>query len=182
MRLHRNRLDPDLAGVDAELRRHRPVLADAELAAMAARAIEASPASPCPTKEAPMRFRVAVVSLLALGFALSGGGVGLAVSGLVGSDNASSAQYGSSTPPRQEVLGEAPTTGGGGGNGTKPGGGFENGTPSPSPAREQGTQAPRQLSQGSGSSLPFTGWATVPVILAGLALLASGLVLRRRTA
>jgi hypothetical protein len=179
MRLHRSRVDPEIAAVEAELRRHRPVLPEGELAALAARAIEASPARARPVKEAPMRFRIAIVSMLALGFALSGGGVGLAVSGLVGSDNASTAQYGQSTTPGQgQVLGEG-NSGGPGGGAKAPSGGP--GNTAPTTTREQAAQAPRQLSQ-PGSTLPFTGWATIPVILIGLVLVAGGLMLRRQTA
>ena len=37
--------------------------------------------------------------------------------------------------------------------------------------------------QGTGAEqLPFTGFAAIPILLGGVALLASGLVLRRRTA
>ncbi len=120
-----------------------------------------------------MRFRLAIVSLLAAGFALSGAGAGLAVSGLVGDDTPSSAQY-REQAPSGNVLGDSKSGG--------PKSVNEQGAPGEfSPQREQGVQAPRQLSQESPSSLPFTGWATIPVILVGLGLLASGLVLRRRT-
>jgi hypothetical protein len=34
---------------------------------------------------------------------------------------------------------------------------------------------------GGGSELPFTGFAAIPILLGGVALLSAGLVLRRRT-
>lgn len=40
-------------------------------------------------------------------------------------------------------------------------------------------QAPRQISASTADELPFTGYAAIPMLLIGLALLASGLVLRR---
>jgi hypothetical protein len=116
-----------------------------------------------------MRFRVAIVSLLAAGLALSGGGVGLAVSGLVSQNSPATVQYGPTTTPttpKGEVLGGS-TTGG-----TNP-------TGSRSP--EQGVRAPRQVAEQGSSALPFTGWATIPIMLVGFALLGTGLVLRRRT-
>ena len=44
------------------------------------------------------------------------------------------------------------------------------------------TQPARQVEAGANnSSLPFTGFAAIPVLLGGIALLSAGLVLRRRT-
>ena len=44
-------------------------------------------------------------------------------------------------------------------------------------------QPARQVEAGdtTGSSLPFTGFAAVPILLGGIVLLSAGLVLRRRT-
>jgi hypothetical protein len=42
-------------------------------------------------------------------------------------------------------------------------------------------QAPRQLSASQADRLPFTGYAAIPLLLVGLALLVAGLVLRRST-
>jgi hypothetical protein len=50
------------------------------------------------------------------------------------------------------------------------------------PAEESGTQPTRQEAAAAQTSqLPFTGFAAIPVLLGGLALLSGGLVLRRRT-
>lgn len=57
------------------------------------------------------------------------------------------------------------------------------GQPKVAPAPQvQPVQAPRQVvAAQTGQELPFTGFAAIPVLLGGLALLATGAVLRRRT-
>lgn len=51
----------------------------------------------------------------------------------------------------------------------------------PSVDREQGAQPTRQVAASGGDQLPFTGFAAIPILVGGMALLAGGLVLRRRT-
>jgi hypothetical protein len=68
--------------------------------------------------------------------------------------------------------GNAPTTGGG--TKPKPAGGVL-------PAEATQTQPTRQEAAATNSQLPFTGFAAIPVLLGGLALLTGGLILRRRT-
>ena len=123
-----------------------------------------------------MKSRIVILCMLVLGMLLSTAGAGLAVSGLAGQDNASTAQYGTSTP-----------TGGGGvlggedsGNDVLPEDNTGGGDTSPSGSA---VQPARQVEAGAttNSSLPFTGFAAVPVLLGGIALLSVGLVLRRRT-
>ena len=122
-----------------------------------------------------MRSRLAILSMLVLGMVLSTGGAGLAVSGFTsGNESASVTQYGTATPEGGTVLGNeesgAPGTtennGGGGGGGP--------------------TQPTRQVESGAqgsgGGQLPFTGFAAIPILLGGVALLCTGLVMRRRTA
>jgi len=48
--------------------------------------------------------------------------------------------------------------------------------------RESGAQPTRQAEANGADELPFTGFAAVPILIGGIALLAAGLVLRRRTA
>ena len=132
-----------------------------------------------------MRSRIAILATLALGMVLSTGGAGLAVSGFASQQgNAAQTQYGTTTPTPEsttqgegsnDVLGEEESGG-------PSGGGNEN-----SPAGEDNESQPaRQVeagAQGSGEEqLPFTGFAAIPVLLGGVALLTTGLVLRRRTA
>ena len=134
-----------------------------------------------------MRSRLAIIAMLVFGMVLSTGGGALAVSGFTSqSDNAAEQQYGPGTNVGGEenkgnngVLGEEESGGPAGGqeNGAAPGGGTEG----------QGTQPARQVeagAQGTGGEeqLPFTGFAAIPILLGGVALLTAGLVLRRRSA
>jgi hypothetical protein len=114
----------------------------------------------------PMKSRLAILAMVAFGMLFSTAGAGLAVSGISSnSDNASSAQYGTpnATPEGGVLPAEETST---------PAGGT-------SPAEE--IQPTRQVEATTTSQLPFTGFAAIPVMLGGIALLTGGLVLRRRT-
>jgi len=52
---------------------------------------------------------------------------------------------------------------------------------SPNADRESGAQTTRQVEASGGDELPFTGFAAIPILIGGIALLSGGLVLRRRT-
>ena len=134
-----------------------------------------------------MRSRLAILGMLVLGMVLSTGGAGLAVSGFASqTGNASQAEYGTvtATPtetgtPEGGVLGEDESGG--------PAGGTENNNGGPAGSPTGGsTQPTRQVESGAqgngGGQLPFTGFAAIPILLGGVALLATGLVMRRRTA
>ena len=127
-----------------------------------------------------MKSRLAILAMLVTGMLFSTAGAGLAVSGIATSDNnASVAQYGPATPT------PTPTS--------TPEGGVlpaeETSTPTPTATNapaggvlpDEQTQPSRQVSATSGSQLPFTGFAAIPVLLGGIALLTGGLILRRRT-
>jgi hypothetical protein len=139
-----------------------------------------------------MRSRLAILGMLVLGIVLSTGGAGLAVSGFASQNgNAAQTQYGTPTTTPTDTT--TPTGGGG-----KPGGGVlgeeESGGPAGgknennggSPTGGKETQPSRQVESGAqgngGEQLPFTGFAAIPILLGGVALLGTGLVLRRRTA
>ncbi len=145
-----------------------------------------------------MKSRVAILGMLVTGMLFSTAGAGLAVSGLGGgTNNAAVSQYGTPTPtptptatPTRTPTGQsgvlpaeeenAPAPGGGGGGAPESettGGGV-----APAEDSSAGTQPERQVAAaGETSQLPFTGFAAIPVLLGGLALLTGGLVLRRRT-
>lgn len=144
-----------------------------------------------------MRSRIAVTAMLATGALMSSGGAAIGVSALSTTSDASQAQYG---PVQTTPGGTAPT----GGDAVPPGGATLGDSadsakqPTPSGdvrgatdesgpagttagAREAQAQPARQLESSSADELPFTGYAAIPLLLVGLALLASGLVLRRST-
>ena len=102
------------------------------------------------------------------------------MSGFAGQqDNAATSQYGRGTQGEEEqgVLGEEDSGGGEEGNGAPAGTQDEGGGAQPARQVEAGAQA-----TGDEEQLPFTGFAAIPILLGGVALLTSGLVLRRRSA
>jgi len=117
-----------------------------------------------------MKSRLAILSMLVAGMLLSTTGAGLAVTSLGGND-ASVAQYGGG--------GDKGANGGGGTNN----GGGDNGDVLGASGQGTEVQPARQVETGAGSGqLPFTGFLAIPVLLGGVALLSTGIVLRRRTA
>jgi len=127
-----------------------------------------------------MRSRLAIIAMLVFGGLLSTGGGALAVSGFASQqDNAAEGQYGG--VQGEEDQGDKGDKGKGdqGALGEEDSGG--------APASEDnGTQPARQVeagAQGTGGEeqLPFTGFAAIPILLGGVALLTAGLVMRRRT-
>jgi hypothetical protein len=175
---HYDDLQPDLQPVIDQLRANRPEATALELDGIKqrVRARSSQPARRRTTRRAQlMKSRLVILSMLVLGMLLSTAGAGLAVSGLSGENNASVAQYGTATPESTpgggNVLGDEDS-----GNNVLP----ESNT---SPAGGNDVQPARQVEAGAttNSKLPFTGFAAVPVLLGGIALLSAGLVLRRRT-
>lgn len=157
--------DDDLQRVAARLQAGRPELTALELDEISQR-VRARAAAQRRPRSAFMKSRLTILAMLVAGMLLCTTGAGLAVSGLSSKGNASSAAY-PNEQPGGDVLGENESGGGGGG-------GQPTGTPATQPARqvEAGT---------NGSTLPFTGFAALPVLLGGVALLGGGIVLRART-
>lgn len=196
-RSHDN-LPPELESVGRLLEQKRPQLSPIELdgtkqrvMSRVARGTESS------TKGNFMKSRLAIVAMLATGAFMSGTGATLAVDGLSSTNNATSAQYGTTTttPPATPTV----STGGGEVLGdivqSNPGGDIIPGPPE-APAGEAAdeprggggerpatpAQETRQVELGAPvARLPFTGYAGITVLLLGLALLSTGLVMRRRT-
>ena len=131
-----------------------------------------------------MKSRLVILTMLVLGMLLSTAGAGLAVSGLSGHRNASIAQYGTPTPTPTSSP-----TGGGNVLGDQDSGtnvlpqDTSGGGTSPSTGKAKAAQPARQVEAGAntGTTLPFTGFAAIPVLIGGIVLLSAGLVLRRRT-
>ncbi len=167
-------LHQDLQPVIDQLLAHRPEATALELDAVKqqVRARVAAPARRRTRRNELMKSRLVVLTMLVLGILLSTTGAGLAVSGLSG-DNASIAEY--TTPTGAGVLGDQDT-----GSGTQPSN--NGGGNAPAGGGGNNVQPARQVEAGANNtSLPFTGFAAIPVLLGGIALLSAGLVLRRRT-
>jgi hypothetical protein len=177
---HRDDLHADeLDSVVEQLRAHRPEATALELDAVKRRVRErvaTRPAGRRARSASLMKSRLAILSMLVTGMLLSTAGAGIAVTGVVQHDGAATAEY--KPGNNGQVLGE---------NDTKsPSGvaGEESGNSPSGTAGESagsGVQPARQVEAGAGSStLPFTGFLAIPVLLGGVALLSAGLVLRRR--
>jgi hypothetical protein len=165
------------------LKDERPQATELELDEIKQR-VRRRAADPSRRRTQPMKSRIAILGLLVSGMLFSTAGAGLAVSGISSNDNASVAEYGTPTPsPTPEGV-TAPASEEGGvlpaeETNNAPEGGV-------APAEEenqptQATQPTRQVEATTESQLPFTGFAAIPVMLGGIALLTGGLVLRRRT-
>jgi hypothetical protein len=183
--------DPELGPVINRLQSERPTASALELDLIKQRVRDRVARSARRSRRTEfMRSRIAILGMLVLGMVLSTGGAGLAVSGFAShSQNAAKSQYGVTTPPPVTtptngtpggggVLGEEESGGPAGGQNENNGGG--------SPGGGNETQPSRQVESGAqgngGEQLPFTGFAAIPILLGGIALLGTGLVLRRRTA
>lgn len=144
-----------------------------------------------------MRSRIAITALLASGALMSSGGAAIGVTALSTTGDASQAQYGpvetvpaeprsepaapQGTPvaPQGETVAPRSDTLAGDDEGATPSSGSKDAGDESTPTAE--AQPARQLESGGGDELPFTGYAAIPLLLVGLALLVSGLVLRRTT-
>ena len=168
-------LHADLQPVIDQLRANRPEATALELDAVKQRVRSrvAKPARRRTRGNQLMKSRVVVLTMLVLGMLLSTTGAGLAVSGLSG-DNASISQYAQPPGGGGGVLGDQ-DSGAGGDEAPESGGGTQ-------PDNGGGVQPSRQVEAGANNNqLPFTGFAAIPVLIGGIALLSAGLVLRRRT-
>jgi hypothetical protein len=180
----------DLQPIIDQLRANRPEATALELDAIKQRVrTRASQPARRRTRRAQlMKSRVVILTMLVFGMLLSTAGAGLAVTGLSGNPSASSAQYpGTPTPTPSTtgggVLGEQDEGPGDVSPAENSGGGGGGTSPAESAGGANGTQPSRQVEAGagkSGSSLPFTGFAAIPILFGGLVLLGGGLVLRSR--
>jgi hypothetical protein len=169
------------------LRENRPEATELELDQIKQR-VRNRAARPSRRKQ-DMKSRLAILAMLVLGMTLSTTGAGLAVQSLSSGDDASIAQYETPDDTPGDVLGEQDTSSGpcvenGTGGGANGGGGAGNGGAADECAESSPDLQPtRQAEVGSdtGDELPFTGFLAIPVLIGGVALLSTGLVLRRRT-
>ena len=172
-------LPEDLANVARRLEAERPTPSGVELERMRHRAMAGEVASKRSQENGkvstPMKPRIAIVSMLAAGTILMGAGTGLAVSGISGSDDAGKAQYPTTSTTTTTTT---PQSGVAGAN---DGGGVAGAIRESAPSAAQDAQQ-LEASSDSGGSLPFTGFAAIPLIAIGIGLLGGGLALRRRKA
>jgi hypothetical protein len=175
----------DLQPVIDQLRANRPQATPLELDAVKQRVLRRRAVAPAgwgARSATFMKSRLAILGMLVAGMLLSTAGAGMAISGLGGND-ASVAQYG---PPVAPPGGDNGGSRGGGGGAVLPeedqGGvaGEEAGGGAPGAGLQPSRQAEAGADQG-GEQLPFTGLAAIPILVGGVALLSTGLVLRRRT-
>jgi hypothetical protein len=156
----------------------RPQATDLELDKIKQR-IRRGQAAGSSGRKQSMKSRLTILAMVAFGMLFSTAGAGLAVSGISSNTNASVAQYGTPTPTPTPVSTTVAAEEEGGvlpaeESNNAPKGGV-------APAEEESTQPTRQVEATTESQLPFTGFAAIPVMLGGIALLTGGLVLRRRT-
>jgi hypothetical protein len=167
-------------------------------------------ADPSRRSSQSMKSRIAILGLLVSGMLFSTAGAGLAIQGggsAQSGTNAAVAQYETptptptptATPTATPVCTATPSPGSNGAvspsdvcgeGGVLPAEAENAPTTETAPATDTGTgvlpaeetQPTRQQAAAAQTSqLPFTGFAAIPVLLGGLALLSGGLVLRRRT-
>ncbi len=156
----------------------RPQATDLELDKIKQR-IRRGQAAASSGRKQSMKSRLTIVAMVAFGMLFSTAGAGLAVSGISSNTNASVAQYGTPTPTPVSTTVAAEEEGGvlpAEESNNAPEGGV-----SPAEEESESTQPTRQVEATTESQLPFTGFAAIPVMLGGIALLTGGLVLRRRT-
>jgi len=192
------------------LEEERPMASARELDEIKQR-VRRRAANPSRKGNQSMKSRFAILAMLVTGMLFSTAGAGLAISGIQDNASVSQYGTPVCTPTPAPPGGvnpaETPTSGGGGGGNVCEEGGVlpaeEENKPdtetgnnnAPAEETEEGgvlpaeesqpateTQPERQVAaQAETSQLPMTGFAAIPVLVGGLALLAGGLILRRRT-
>jgi hypothetical protein len=165
----------ELQLIAARLRDDRPQATALELDAIKRRVLARAAGSPRRRARSAdlMKSRLAILSAIVVGGFMSFTGAGLAIGG----HEASKAVYGTPTTTPTEtvlpnVLGETET------QGEQPAGEEAGGQPA---GTTENVQPAAQVAGAQAKQLPFTGFAAIPVLIGGLALLSAGLVLRRRS-
>jgi hypothetical protein len=183
----------DLDELAARLERERPDLSPAAYERVHERVV-----GTVPQRRRASRASIAATLTIAIGILFTGGGASLAISGLASDTTAVRAQY----APTVTTVVTPPTTPSPG-----PQVGIQGTTETAAPdddaaaqgvtdeeeptlgdtqgeavADEQAAQAPVQVQVAAeDDELPFTGFAAIPIVLAGALLIAIGAILRRRT-
>jgi hypothetical protein len=126
-----------------------------------------------------MRSPLAVLTVVLI-FATAGTATALGGSSLVstGDDGAATARGAQQPLGTLSATPRPDTTGGG--DETNRAGEFQSSAPADAPGA--GTTSPSNVAPTSSSKLPFTGLLAIPVLLAGVGLLVTGMLVRRRAA
>ena len=167
MTFNDDELGSELQPIADRLRAERPTLSAMELDVVKQRA-RAAATRPTTTNRGFMRSRLAILLMLVLGLTFSTTGAGLAISGFAdGNGQAAATQYDNDDDGGGVLPDSDEGENGGGGA-------------APDTSDEADVQPARQFeSAANGGSLPFTGFAAIPVLLLGLGLLSAGLIVRR---
>jgi hypothetical protein len=173
---NQQRLPSALTEVEEQLRNERQHLDAIALDRIKLRAMSAGRA----VEKGPlMKSRLATTMVLVVGIMLSTAGAGLAITGATDSQNGNAGATASGGNPGQ-TLGQVggsedqPQDRGGTQGGNQVLGGADTGNTNPQ-AQVAAT------GNNSQAGLPFTGLLAIPLLIGGVALLGSGLLLRRRT-
>lgn len=191
---NRNRTPAELNGIEDALRAERHQTSPLELDRIKLQAIRQAerPRTSLKVKKGTfMKSRLALTVLLVAGFMLSTTGATLAISGSSGNGSASSNQYtpaGTKEHHTENHVKGANTSGskgctenGGGNGGNNGAGGNGCNETQPTAAVEVAPTAEQQAVVSSGSSLPFTGFVAIPLLVIGLGLIVVGAVLRLKS-
>jgi hypothetical protein len=201
---NRNGIPAELHDIEETLRANRPETSPLELDRIKLQAIrqatQGRPSFLARQKGAFMKSRLAMMLVIAAGFMLSTTGAGLAISGSSSSGSAAESQYtpagveehGGHHSENQGVKGAA-THGGNkcsdNGTGSNGAGGNSGANGSncnqpvetePVPAEVEVAPAPaeQQAVVSSGSTLPFTGFVAIPLLIIGVLMVVGGAMLR----
>ena len=170
---------PELTRIEERLRKERSAATGLELDQLKLRVLsQARGAKPIHrTKGQLMKSRFALLLMIVAGLMMSSTGATLAISGSSGEGNAAGVQYrtpADNSPDDSEVLGDQDS---GGQDGSPDGGATD-----PTSGSGTGPQEADQVAvAGDGTdSLPFTGFLAIPLMIGGVALVATGAILRRK--
>ena len=176
---NRNRTPVELQEVESRLYAERPTSSALDLDRIKLQAIRQAersrPSLNARKKGTLMKSRLVLTLLLVAGFMLSTTGATLAISGSSGSGSAAENQYVPNEGGQHGVKGAKES----GSNGKK-------GDNATSPANDSAETEPATVEQeavtsGSSSTLPFTGFLAIPLLLIGVVMIGFGAVLRFRS-
>jgi hypothetical protein len=202
---NRNRIPAELHDIEETLRANRHEASPLELDRIKLQAIRQASQGRTSflarQKGAFMKSRLAMMLVIAAGFMLSTTGAGLAISGSSSSGSAAGSQYtpagveehGGHQNEGQGVKGAAThggnkcsdngSNGAGGNSGANANGNCNNTEPAqaetaPAEVEIAPVPAEQQAVVSSGSSLPFTGFVAIPLLIIGVLMVVGGAMLR----